>query len=206
MILTVVTSLFTVVGFSQDLYILAQDILIYFLRAQTMRQMVFYSTTNHFHESGKSMACQERSSVYHICHVGCCINITKEEFLDSYCPIFVSLCELYPPCPVLNWQERHPVGSSAAVAHLLQGSMCCVFRDGILHISVVTSGYLSYCCLSIISNQSAHSPLTSDLWHQQGIFIHTIAVHWIFSLFVQCIYMYTFILIEFILYIQIFNM
>ncbi len=27
----------------------------------------------------------------------------------------------------------------------------------------VTSGYLSYCCLSIISNQSAHSPLTSDI-------------------------------------------
>ncbi len=101
MILTVVTSLFTVVGFSQDLYILAQDILIYFLRAQTMRQMVFYSTTNHFHESGKSMACQERSSVCHICHVGCCIKITKEEFLDSYCPILVSLCKLYPPFPVL---------------------------------------------------------------------------------------------------------
>ncbi len=55
------------------------------------------------------------------------------------------------------------MGSSAAVAHLLQGLMCCVFRDGILHISVVTSGYLSYCYLSIISNQSAHSPLTSDL-------------------------------------------
>ncbi len=51
--------------------------------------------------------------------------------------------------------------SSAAVAHLLQGSMCCVFRDGILHTLVVTNGYLSYCCLSIISNQSAHSPLTS---------------------------------------------
>ncbi len=44
-----------------------------------------------------------------------------------------------------------------------EGSMCCVFRDGILHILVVTSGYLSYCCLSIISNQSAHSPLTSDI-------------------------------------------
>ncbi len=28
---------------------------------------------------------------------------------------------------------------------------------------VVTSGYLSYCCLSIICNQSAHSPLTSDI-------------------------------------------
>ncbi len=33
----------------------------------------------------------------------------------------------------------------------------------ILHTLVVTSGYLSYCCLSIISNQSVHSPLTSDL-------------------------------------------
>ncbi len=56
---------------------------------------------------------------------------------------------------------RHPEWSSAAVAHLLQGSKCCVFRDGILHTLVITSGYLSYCCLSIISNQSAHSPLTS---------------------------------------------
>ncbi len=62
---------------------------------------------------------------------------------------------------VLSWPERHPVWSSAAGAHLLQGSTCCAFRDGILHTLVVTSGYLSYCCLSIISNQSAHSPLTS---------------------------------------------
>ncbi len=53
--------------------------------------------------------------------------------------------------------------SSAAGAHLLQGSTCFVFRDGILQILVVTSGYLSYCCLSIISNQSVHSPLTSDI-------------------------------------------
>ncbi len=52
--------------------------------------------------------------------------------------------------------------SSAAVAHLLQGSTCCAFRDGILHTLVVTSGYLRYCCLSIFSNQS-HSPLTSDI-------------------------------------------
>ncbi len=43
------------------------------------------------------------------------------------------------------------------------GLTCCVFRDGILQILVVTSGYLSYCCLSIISNQSVHSPLTSDI-------------------------------------------
>ncbi len=80
-----------------------------------------------------------------------------------YCPILVILCELYPPLSVLSWQEQHPVWSSAAVVHLLQGSMCCAFRDGLLHTLVVTSGYLSYCCLSIISNQSAHSPLTSDI-------------------------------------------
>ncbi len=79
--------------------------------------------------------------------------------------------------------QWHPVWSSAAVAHLLQGSTCCAFRDGILYTLVVMSGYLSSCCLSIISNQSAHSPLTSDLWHQQGIFVHTTAAHWIFSLF-----------------------
>ncbi len=84
-------------------------------------------------------------------------------FTIFYCPVLVILCELYPPCAVLIWQERHPVWSSAAGAHLLQGSMCCVFRDGILQILVVTSDYLSYCCLSIISNQSAHSPLTSDI-------------------------------------------
>ncbi len=84
--------------------------------------------------------------------------------------------------PVLSWQERHPVWYSAAVTHLLQGSTCCAFRDGTLHTLVVTSGYLSYCCLSIISNQSA-PPFSSDLWHQQGIFVHTTAAHWIFSLF-----------------------
>ncbi len=38
----------------------------------------------------------------------------------------------------------------------------CVQRC-ILQTLVVTSGYLSYCYLSIISNQSVHSPLTSDI-------------------------------------------
>ncbi len=83
--------------------------------------------------------------------------------LIFYCPVLVILCELYTPCAVLIWPERHPVWSSAAGVHLLQGSTCCVFRDGILQILVVTSGYFSYCCLSIISNQSVHSPLTSDI-------------------------------------------
>ncbi len=37
------------------------------------------------------------------------------------------------------------------------------FQYSFHHCLVVTSGYLSYCCLSIISNQSVHSPLTSDI-------------------------------------------
>ncbi len=43
------------------------------------------------------------------------------------------------------------------------GVLCVVRRDGILYTLVVTSVYLSYCCLSIISNQAAHSHLTSDI-------------------------------------------
>ncbi len=58
-----------------------------------------------------------------------------------YYPILVSMCEFWPLFPVLNWQERHPVRSSAAVAHLLQGSTCCAFRDGIRYTLVVTSGF-----------------------------------------------------------------
>ena len=53
--------------------------------------------------------------------------------------------------------------SSAAVAHSPQGLTCCVSRDALLHTSVVTSGYLSYSCLSISSNESGHSPLTSGI-------------------------------------------
>ncbi len=90
-------------------------------------------------------------------------NQDSSESINLLLSSFGDLCELYPPCPVLIWPERHPVWSSAAGAHLLQGLTCCVFRDGILQILVVTSGYLSYCCLSIISNQSVHSPLTSDI-------------------------------------------
>ncbi len=76
------------------------------------------------------------------------------------------------------WQERHPVWSSAAVAHLLQGSTCCAFRDGILHTLVVTSVIWVTVVLSIISNQYILLwPLTSR--H----FVHTTATHQIFSLF-----------------------
>ncbi len=52
--------------------------------------------------------------------------------------------------------------SSAAVAHLLQGSMCCVFRDAPLHTSVVMSALLSYCCLYQLKPVW---PFSSDLWN-----------------------------------------
>ncbi len=56
--------------------------------------------------------------------------------------------------------------SSAAVVHLLQGSTCCAFKDGILHTSVVTSGYLSYCCncQQPFHVQSHLNPLSSPFW------------------------------------------
>ncbi len=63
--------------------------------------------------------------------------------------------------------------------HLLQGLTCCQFREDILHTLVVTSWYLSYCCLSIISNHSAYPPLTFDINKkkklEQGIFVHIAA-------------------------------
>ncbi len=86
-------------------------------------------------------------------------------------PIFY--CPILPPCAVLIWQERHPVWSSAAGAHLLQGSMCCVFRDDILHNLVVTSGYLSYCCLSIISNQSAHYKMNFVIFYWKKLMVYS---------------------------------
>ncbi len=54
----------------------------------------------------------------------------------------------------------------------------CVQRC-ILQTLVVTSGYLSYCYLSIISNQSVHSPLDIN----KAFPSHTNAAHWMFSLF-----------------------
>lgn len=40
---------------------------------------------------------------------------------------------------------------------------CCASKDGILHSSVVTSGYLTFQCLSTVSTQSVHSPLNPDI-------------------------------------------
>lgn len=77
----------------------------------------------------------------------------------------------------LGHRGTHTVWFSAAVAHLLQTSMCCAFRNALMHILVITSGYLSYCCLSTRSKQSGHSLLNF------GIFIKRTAAHWTFSMF-----------------------
>ncbi len=58
------------------------------------------------------------------------------DFQIFCCPVLVSPWELHPQFPVLSWQEWHQMCSSAAVAHLLQGSTCCTFRDALLHTLV----------------------------------------------------------------------
>ncbi len=77
-------------------------------------------------------------------------------------------------------RSGHPVWSSAAVAPSASGFRCVVRSEMVfLHTLVVTSGYSSYCCLSIISNQSAHSPLTINKAFSSII----TAAHWIFLFF-----------------------
>ncbi len=110
-------------------------------------------------------------------HLNVAVEFSSDQatfFLSS----IVQFCEpvwIVASVPVLSWQERNPVWSSAA-----SGFDCCAFRDGYSAYLGCNKCYLSYCCLSIISNQSAHSPLTSKSTRH---FVHTIAAHWIFSLF-----------------------
>lgn len=97
---------------------------------------------------------------------------------NIYCLISVSPCQLYPQFPVLSWQERHLVWSAAAAeANLLEASTWCAFRCDLLHTSVVTSGYVTYCWLSV--SPDPVWPFSPDLWHQQGIFTQRTAAHWI---------------------------
>lgn len=57
---------------------------------------------------------------------------------------------------LLSWEEWHSVQSSGDVIRPFQHSVCCKFRDGLLHKLVVTSG-----CFPISLNQRYYSPLTS---------------------------------------------
>lgn len=53
-------------------------------------------------------------------------------------------CCLFQIDPTIRMLQLSGLWSSAAVAHFIQASTYCAFRDGILHSLVVTSGYLSY--------------------------------------------------------------
>ncbi len=55
---------------------------------------------------------------------------------------------------------------SAAVVHLLQGWPCCVFRNALVHASVVTSGYLTWWLPLPFYQLEPVWPFFSDLWHQ----------------------------------------
>jgi len=69
-----------------------------------------------------------------------------------YCPILVILwSQLTAAAPGVVFCWCSPSASGFDVL--------CVQR----YCMIWYSGYLSYCCLSIISNQSVHSPLTSDI-------------------------------------------
>lgn len=57
---------------------------------------------------------------------------------------------------LLSWEEWHSVQSSGDVIRPFQHSVCCKFRDGLLHKLVVTSG-----CFPISLKQRYYSPLTS---------------------------------------------
>lgn len=76
-------------------------------------------------------------------------------------PMFVSLYPLQPHLSVLGWQNWNPTWSSALVAHQPQGSTCHAIWAAFLLTTIVQKGYLRYGGLSISSNQSGHSALTS---------------------------------------------
>lgn len=48
------------------------------------------------------------------------------------CPVWVSLCSLMTPTPVLDWQEWNLMWSSAIVVHSLQDLLWCEYGDAFL--------------------------------------------------------------------------
>lgn len=63
------------------------------------------------------------------------------------CPVSVNLYPLQLQIPVLGWQKRKLMGSSAVAVH--QDATCCVFWHAFLFTTVVKSGYLSTHSLKI---------------------------------------------------------
>ena len=76
------------------------------------------------------------------------------------CQVFLSeVLNSHCVCALLGIYSTY--WSSAVVAYPLRGLLCCVFRDALLHTTVVMCGYLNYCHLPVSFDQSGPSPLTS---------------------------------------------
>lgn len=95
-----------------------------------------------------------------------CRSWNQDIFPIFYCPI---------QFPVLNWKESHPVWSSCCPS-ASRFDVLCLFRNYILHTLVVMRGYLCYC--SIITSQSAHSPLTST-WYFRPHSCHSLDIFYL---------------------------
>lgn len=63
---------------------------------------------------------------------------------------------MWPQISILSYQEMDLVWSSAAVAHLLQGLTCFMFRDAPLNSIVVRRSYLGCCWFPISLSVFAH--------------------------------------------------
>ena len=64
----------------------------------------------------------------------------------------------------------------------LRGLTRCMFRDTLLHTTVVMCGYLHYWHLPVSFDQSFPSPLTSFMTVTR-VFAHRTAAHWLFLVF-----------------------
>ena len=71
---------------------------------------------------------------------------------------------------------------SAAVAYPLRGLTCCVFRDALLHTTVVMCGYLCYCHLPVSFDQSGPFSLTSLI--NRAFFSCRTVAHWLLLVFI----------------------
>lgn len=86
----------------------------------------------------------------------CLMKSTRLRFLpQSNYPVLVSLCRLWPSDPDVIF--------CCCISQLPHSSTCCALQDAVLLTTVVQSGYLSQCSLSVTTNQSAHWPLSAQI-------------------------------------------
>ncbi len=105
---------------------------------------------------------------------------------------FGNISNIKTPDPSVEIVQGAPHNCIVSCSYLMAVALGMVFcccpstsRSNVLSVQRYSSAYLG-CnnCLFFLSFLSALTcPFSSDLWHQQGIFTHRTATHWIFSLF-----------------------